>query len=314
MSIPTILRTVFPFIAAGAGAAVIYLVAQMFFGMQSGAAKAVTDFRTPDEPKVKGDKRIGFGTKEHRIQLAFQGYGLDVAGWEQFAVYLAIAVIAVGIAIPVVLLHLPFVLLLLAPFLGFVIVNATIDSKWSDMRMGIEKEIPTLLIRLSSLLKANPNVIETLSTVAQGLDPEKPLKAWIERLADKMHKSGQAGLQEMQAEAKRVSPSLLLTVILIGRAWETGGKGYGDALRLASDNLGDLMETRSQAHAVAAGAWGTSRTFLLALGVTLVSVLLNPVSKPAFSTPFIQVALGMAIIWGGFGYWQIQDAINLVTE
>ncbi|HNT25579.1 MAG TPA: hypothetical protein PKM21_14500 [Anaerolineales bacterium] len=312
--IPSILKSVFPFVAAGAIATIIYLIAQMIYAVRSGAARAVTDFRSVSEPKVKGDKRVTFGTKEHRIQMAFKGYGLDVGGWEQPAVYLAIAVIAVGIAVPVVFLRLPFVLLLLAPFLGFVIVNAVIDGKWSDTRMSMEKEIPTVLIRLSSLLKANPNVIETLGTVAQGLDPEKPLKVWIERLTEKMHKSGQAGLKEMQDEAELISPSLLLTVVLVGRAWETGGKGYGEALRLASDNLADLMETRSQAQAVAAGAWGTSRTILMALGVTLLAVLLNPVSRPSFSTPLIQAALAVAVIWGGFGYWQIRDAINLVTE
>jgi len=65
---------------------------------------------------------------------------------------------------------------------------------------------------------------------------------------------------------------------------------------------------------VAAGAWGTTRTILLALGFTLGAVLVNPVSKPAFQTPLLQLGLLLVVVWGGFGYWQIRDAIASVTE
>jgi hypothetical protein len=118
----------------------------------------------------------------------------------------------------------------------------------------------------------------------------------------------------MQVEAHSISPSLLLAVVEIGRLWETGGQGYTDALRLASENMADLIETRSQAHEVAAGAWGTARTILLALGFTLGSVLVNPISKPAFQMPALQFGLLAAVAWAGLGYWHIRDMIATVAD
>jgi len=126
--------------------------------------------------------------------------------------------------------------------------------------------------------------------------------------------SGKGCLDEMQRQAQQISPALLLVVVEIGRLWETGGKGYSDALRQASENLASLVETRSQANAVAAGAWGTTRTILIALGFTLGMVLVNPISKPAFQQILMQIALLAMMFWGGLGYWQIKDAINSVTE
>ncbi len=56
---------------------------------------------------------------------------------------------------------------------------------------------------------------------------------------------------------------------------------------------------------MAAGAWGTTRTILIALGFTLGMVLVNPISKPAFQQPLMQVALlamieGYAPSYGGY--------------
>ena len=150
--------------------------------------------------------------------------------------------------------------------------------------------------------------------MADGLDPEKPLRTWVKRLAASLQAGGKHGLEEMQVEAQSISTSLLLAVVEIGRVWETGGQGYTDALRIGSENMASLMETRSQAHAVAEGAWSTARTILLALGFTLGSVLLNPISKPAFATPIMQFGLLAAIAWAGLGYWQIRDMIAVVTE
>ena len=108
--------------------------------------------------------------------------------------------------------------------------------------------------------------------------------------------------------------ALLLAVVEIGRLWETGGGGYIEALRLAAVHMAELMETRLQASAVAAGAWGTARTILLALSFTLGAVLVNPVSKPAFQTPLMQGVMLAALVWAGFGYWNIKDAITAVAD
>ncbi len=313
--ISIILRSfVFPALAAGALAWIgWYLLKGALASSKTGAERALEDFSQVQAPK-KTDNDARMGSQEYKIRLAFSAYGLDVSGWEQIAVYLAYAIAGIGLSAAVVIAGLPLVLVLAAVFIGFVGVNALVDSKWDTQRLEIEREIPVMLTRLSSLLKANPNLIETLDNIAEGLDPQKPLKDWVRRFASKLQSSGRKGLEEMQEEASGISPSLMLAVVEIGRLWETGGSGYGEALRLAAGNMSDLMETRSQANAVAVGAWGTARTILLALGFTLGMVLINPVSKPFFSTTLMQIALLATLIWGGIGYWNIKDSINEVLE
>jgi len=305
-------------LAAGALGGLAWSLAGLGFARRRSAAeKAMSAFNAarrgqPREPGAPGPAPLG--SQAYKISLAFAAAGCNVRGWERQALYLAYALTGLVLALPVLLLGLPFVLLLGSPFLGFVAVNALIDSRWQAVQMGFEREVPTLLSRLASLLKANPNLIESLGTVARGLDPGKPLQAWVVRLADELHGRGPAGLLAMQREAEGISPALLLAVIEIGRMWETGGGGYSEALRLTALNLSDLLETRSQAFAVGVGAWSAARTILLALGFTLAVVLVNPVSKAYFTTPLIQAALLLVMVWGGIGYWNIRDAIHDVME
>ena len=309
-----IIRTVvFPAIAAGAAAWVFwYLIRDVLASAKSAPEKALDEYFRQKEKKDTSEVKMG--SPEYKLRLAFSSVGLDVSGWEKVALYIAYVIAAVVVIIPTVTFGMPFALIIGLPFIGIVSVNAYVDSRWDEVKGNIEKEIPVMLNRLSSLLKANPNLIETMENISEGLDPDKPLKAWILRFANKLQSSGRKGLTDMQEEASLISPSLLLAVVEIGRLWETGGSGYSEALRMTAGNMADLMETRSQAMAVATGAWGTTRTILLALGFTLTMVMVNPASKPFFSTPLMQLALLGVMIWGGMGYWNIRDDINEVVE
>ncbi len=307
-------HSLLPWTAAAAIAWIGSILAEGLLALgRTQVEKALADFSRP-AASIRNSQEIRMGTPEYKIHLGFRKLGLNVAGWEQVALYAGCALAAVTLAVPVLFLGLPLLLLPAAPFLGYVALSAFIDNQWQAVCWNIDRELPTMLSRLSSLLKANPNLIETLDNVAEGLDPDKPLQYWIRRFAGQLQSAGRQGLEEAQAEALPISPALLLAVVEIGRLWETGGAGYIEALRLASANLADLMETRSQANAVAAGAWSTARTILLALSFTLGAVLVNPVSKPAFQTPLMQGMMLAALIWAGFGYWNIKDAIGAVVD
>lgn len=311
----TLIRSLAPLAAAGALAYALYLgFGALLAGMQSGASKALAGYYAQPENPNSGQSGPPMGSREYRIRLAYEAYGIPVAGWEELAVTLTIGVLSVLVAGAIWIAGLPPVLMLAAVFIVYTMVSAFVEGRWDVQRLDLEKEIPSMLTRLSSLIKANPNLIETLDNVAEGLDPKKPLKPWLKRLANRLQAAGARGLHEMQQEAERISPSLLLAVVEIGRMWETGGKGYTDALRMASDNMASLMETRSQANAVALGAWGTARTILIALSITLGTVMLNPISKPAFQMPAIQLLLIGAVVWGGIGFWRIRDMIAEVTD
>ncbi len=309
-----ILHPISQFLAAASLAWIGYrLSSALRAAFRTQAEKALAEYSQPNTP-ARNPSPARMGSPEYKIRLAFSGFGLNVTGWETPALYGACAAAGVALAVPIWLAGLPLALIPAAPFLGYVAIHAYVDGRWETMRLQMDRELPTMLMRLSSLLKANPNLIETLDNVAEGLDPAKPLQGWIRGFAARLQAGGRQGLQEAQAEAQGISPGLLLAVVEIGRLWETGGGGYIEALRQSAANMADLMETRSQASAVAAGAWGTARTILLALSFTLGAVLVNPVSKPAFQTPLMQGVLLAALVWAGLGYWNIQGAIAAVVE
>jgi hypothetical protein len=279
---------------------------------RTGPARALADYMAGSRAEERSDPLMG--SRRYQIGLAFSAFGLDVSGHEETALYLAYGVLGLALWLPLYLFHFPTAIWLAAPFLAYVAVNAVIDGKWTEMRLELEKELPTFLMRLASYLQTSPNLIQGLDEVAEGLDPQKPLKAWMQRLAGELQAGGKAALERMQEEAGGISSSLLLAVVEIGRLWETGGQGYTQALKLAAENMADLLETRAQAHAVAAGAWGTARTILLALALTLGVTLSNPISRPAMNMPLIQFALLFAMVWAGIGYRQIKDLVDSVVE
>lgn len=314
MDISAMLKVALPILAAGTAAFIVYRLVGLVATQRSGAARALADYTALSQKSSGHGKTAMMGSKAYQIGLAFSSYGLHVSGWEETALLLAYALAGLCLVLPLMFLGFPLAICLAAPFLAYVMVNAFVDGKWSQVRMDLEKELPTFLLRLSSFLQASPNLIQALDEVAEGLDPEKPLQAWMKRFAAELQATGKGGLERMLEEAGDISPSLVLAVVEIGRLWETGGQGYTRALKLAAENMANLLETRAQAHAVAAGAWGTARTILIALSITLGATLTNPVSRPAMNTPLVQIALLFALIWAGLGYGQIKELVDSIVE
>ena len=309
--IDALIRTLAPTLAAGALAYLVYLLVRQVIAIRTGPSRALTDYMASPESRSQAAQ---MGSDKYCIGLAFSAYGFDVSGREETARNLAYGLATLVLLIPLWLFQLPAALWLAPPLIAYVLVNMLIDNQWQAVRVALEKELPTFMMRLSSHVQASPNLIAAIDRVAEGLDPEKPLQDWMKRLAGALQARGRTGLERMQAEAAQISPSLALVVVEIGRMWATGGAGYGQALKLAAGNLANLLETRAQAHAVGAGAWGTARTILIALSITLGGVLTNPVSRPAMSAPLVQIALLLMLAWGAFGFWRIRDMINAVVE
>lgn len=314
MELSTLLKVALPVLAAGTVSFIVYRLVGFMSAQRFGVARALAEYTAGSQKSTSDGKTAVMGSKPYKIGLAFSSYGLNVSGWEETALLLAYGVAGLGLVLPLMFFGFPMAIWFAAPFLAYVMVNAVVDSKWSQVRMDLEKELPTFLLRLSSFLQASPNLIQALDEVAEGLDPEKPLQGWMKRLASELQATGKGGLERMLEEAGGISPSLVLAVVEIGRLWETGGQGYTRALKLAAENMANLLETRAQAHAVAAGAWGTARTILIALSITLGATLTNPVSRPAMNTPLVQIALLFALIWAGIGYGQIKELVDSIVE
>jgi hypothetical protein len=306
----SMLRPFLPYLAGLALAWVAYLLTCFFLALLKGSERAMLDFTT--QPTHAGSE-VRLGSQAYRLRLTFAGFGLNVAGWERQAQILAWLLLSLGMLLPMLLTGIPFLIWLVSPVLAWVVLNSLIQGKWDRFRNRMEKEIPLLLTRLSGSLQTNPNVIEALNEEAENLEPGGPLQTWIFRLVQGMQTRGTAFLQEMQVEAAEVSPALLLVVVEIERLVETGGQGYAQAFRLTADSLSGVLETRLEAFAVAAGAWGTVRLIALAMGGALASILLNRTLSLGDS-PLVQLAILLAIAWAGIGWWYIGDLIRQATQ
>ncbi len=251
---------------------------------------------------------VVFGSKAHRVRTAFTELGLSVAGWEEVAVW---AGRIVGGLAAVVLLWLVLNLPPLTAALGFpagmVAFDAWLDERWRRMRMQVEEEIPSLLVRLAAAVKVTENVPIVLSEVSETLAPKKPLRQWLLRLLKNMQTQGpSAALRQAREEAQILSPSLLVVVALLERFVETGGKGFVEAFDAAAANLSDVLDARVNARSKGASAQGT--VFIVA-GVTLV-MMVSVLRGGLAPGPGVQMLFGVVILWMTVGMMVVRRMIQ----
>ncbi len=301
-----------PYLMAGSLAALVYFAFSALRRRGNSAARVLADYYQPLNTEEK--QSIRTGSFEHRMRLAALRYHMNVAGKEKLFFYGVAALISLVLLTFLTLAGVPVGMYLLAPLGGYFTARGQVNSAWSKMRLVLEKELPTFLLRMSATIQATPNVPEAVADVADSLDPSGPLRAWMLRLLAALQAQGRKGLEEMQAEAAAISPSLLMAVMELGRLWETGGSGYVEAFRLAADNLSTILGERATAAAKADGAWGTVRVILLALGGTLVMILSSSASSRLFNTPLMQIGLLLAAGWAALGWSVIGDMIREVME
>lgn len=279
---------------------------------QVGRARTTRTLADYYQPLTPQEDTVRTGSLEHKIRLAALQYRLNIAGRELMYYYAAMAAVALAILAFLVVLGVPAALYLLAPVVGWAVVSSQVNGAWHNMRLALEKELPTYLLRMSATIQATPNVPEAIKDVTTSLDPTGPLQAWMKRLLSAIYVGGRKGLDEMREEAAAISPSLMLGVMALERLWETGGSGYVEAFRLASENLASILEGRAMAAAKADGAWGTIRLILLALGGSLVAAMTS--GAELFNTPLVQIGLLAALVWAAIGWVVIGDMIREVME
>jgi len=306
------LQSLFPILAAVCAAVIVYGLLSWLFNRRPSSDALLRDFGSQQEAAVITETRVG--SQEHKIRMAFAGYGFDVSGRELFSLYLIIGVIGLALAIAVAAFGMPPLFWLAGPAVAYFGVNGMVNGKWNKMRMAMEKEIPSFLMNLSSVIQLNPNVIQALEDASLSLNPKGHLKPWIDRLVHALQSRGKKGMDEMLAEAGDISSSLLLVVVEIGRLWETGGQGYAQSFQMVSENLAGILEGRSKAFSKADGAWGTIRVIVLALGGAIFLAFSTPGSSELFRTLAAQIAIVVAVAWAGFGFTYIGDLIRESVE
>jgi hypothetical protein len=300
---------VIPFVASLAAAAIVYLAVSWGLNLFQlwGAGDRLVRFVGPEEDE--GDE-IEIGSEVYKIRLAFSRFGLDVKGKEAAALLATRVLFGAVLALAIWWGGFPPLTVIGGPVVGLLAVGSFIEGAWGKMRREIEAETPTFLSRIVGTVQTEPNVLRTLEDVAETLNPEGPLQAWLHRLVAQLSGGGRPAFQAMLDEAEAISPSLGLAIFEIGRMWETGGEGYTHAFARAAENLLGILDSRAQATAKAAGAKSAIRVVLGALIVVTMVMLRNPTLAPSMHSPLVQITyLGIAV-WVTIGWFQINNMIE----
>jgi hypothetical protein len=306
------IQSFFSLVAAICAATIVYSLLSWLLSRPPAIARSLQDYALTPQPANLSDAPIG--SPAHKIRLAFAGYGLDVNGHEQLSLYLTIGILGLGLVIGAAAIGLPPLFWLGGPAIAYFAVNSLVKGKWNQVCTALEKEIPSFLMNLSSVVQLTPNVIQALEDASLSLDPKGYLRPWIERLVHALQSQGKKGLDEIRTEAGDISPSLLLAVVEIGRLWETGGQGYSRSFQMVAENLGSILESRARALSKAAGAWSTIRVIVLALGGAILLAFSAPGSSALFRTATAQIAILFAVAWATFGFSYIGDLIHETVE
>ena len=306
-------------LAAGAGVYVFFslLVNRISTNSQAESLRAYYRQRgvaSTDDPSAANPGVVQIN-EASKTRLAFLRIGLDVSGKEDLATYGLMALVGVPGIFAFHAFHLGWLIAIAGgAVLGYAITNGFINAQWEKVRLEIEKEIPTFLRNLSGILKAEPNILEALSSAREALDPEKPLAAWIETFITRVQRQGNVAFDKLLPEANSISPSLALVVFEVQRMGETGGAGYTAAFHETARNLNEILDVKGQATAVASGKKNIALVIIGAAVFGLGYILSAPVGTAVYlENPLFKIGLVLAIAWGAYGWSYIQQMIREAT-
>lgn len=253
-----------------------------------------------------------YGSQEFKIRLAFAKYHITVTKNEYL--YLNLARLGMGVLVSLALLlifNLPPGASAAGMIGGLMIVNTLAGTAWTEMCGNIDREIPIFLSGFTSTIQVNPNVMQAVEEETTVLQAGGPLQKWLrERFLRLGQEKGVSAVEELVAEAFRISNALGVMVFLIGRLWRTGGMEWARSFALASANLEGVMEARIMGLAAGQSAKGAVKVII---GVTLAVVIVlarNPLFTSAMHSLLVQAVYGVGIITMIFGYGYMGNMID----
>jgi hypothetical protein len=315
--IPFALAFIIPFLGAAALAWAGYLLGKWFspeFRQFRFGSKNRLD-RFLDERAAKGAPKssVSIGSNEHKIRIAFASIKVDAAGSEEYYMTLATVAIGVGFMLVLMLIGLPFITSLSGLLAGRVFLDGWITRSWSKVRADMESELPSLLLRLSSILQTTPNVPSALETVSSTLKRNGPLRTWAMETAARMHSEGYGVMDDIREHAAGISTSLAIATELIGRVWTTGGEGYAKAFGAAADNLESVLDARVEARSKGTGAQGTVNILTVMTFFMIGFMMKSDAMADAVSMMIVQVLYAGITLLIVYGHKQVSELIDSVV-
>jgi hypothetical protein len=314
--IPFSLTIIVPILGALALAWAGYLLGRQYlpeFKFKLGSKSRLDNFL--DDRAAKGTARssVQIGSWEHKVRIAFTSLKIDAAGSEEYYMTLATVVVGAGFMIMLMLIGLPFITSLAGLLAGRVFLDGWVTRSWNKVRADMESELPSLLLRLSSILQTTPNVPSALETVSTTLKRNGPLRTWAMETAARMHSEGYGVMDDVREHAAGISTSLAIAAELIGRVWTTGGEGYAKAFGAAADNLESVLDARVEARSKGTGAQGTVNILTVMTFGMIAFMMKSDAMADAVSLLIVQVLYAGISLLIVYGHRQVSELIDSVV-
>jgi len=217
-------------------------------------------------------------------------------------------------ALVILLAGWPLVIALGAGGLGYMLVAAWLEGRWSNFQVKIEEDLPTFVAQLAGILQITDSASVALTEVVQSMPQKTPLRIWMERFTTGVQLYGPVYAERVREKAAEISPSLGLTVFFIGRMSETGGGQFADAFTTVADELSAILEARAVAASKAASA---KQNIHMMIGIlAFISALLfrSPEIREGFQIPQVQIIAIVALLAMVGGYVYMTGMINEALE
>lgn len=212
------------------------------------------------------------------------------------------------------LLGLPWVPALGGGALGYVLTDSFLTSRWRQVRVQMEQELPTFVARLAGTLLVTASPQKALAEVTDTLSEESLLRSWLLRMMANARLDGQKVIEQARGEAAQISPSLALVVFELGRFFETGGAGFAKAFSATAEELSAILEARAVAGSKAESARGAVLMMLAIMGGILFLMLSSPNIRQGFDNPTVQMIAFAALAAMGGGYVFLNGMIDEALE
>jgi hypothetical protein len=301
------LSIMLPAAASGLLSYMVYFIARMIVNRPPRSQRRIANILGEE----KSGNVVSFGSKEHKIRMAFIKYGMDVSGWEESAIWVGRIVMGVLVGAVILLIGLPPLVATVGAFSGAIIMNGFIDGAWSKVRMSVEGEIPLFLTGLSSTIQVTPNLLAAVEDESNSLDPEGSLKPWLRtRFLKEGQANGPAAIESLVEEAFGLSESLGIVTFLVGRMWRTGGSEWINAFDQASRNIENVLDARINAQAAGDTAKGSVKIVALMNIVVIVMMVRNPNFADSLANPLVQIIYAVAALMMIFGWFFINKMVD----
>jgi pilus assembly protein TadC len=300
------------FIALGAGAIVFLLGLWRY---QHDAAASQDAQRAIDKKRIEALPQVDPASAEYRLAAA--GLRSDHPQVMWIILHYVPPILAF---IAVLLIGFPFAVGVAAAALGYLIPRLWIEGQIKGRGRRIDQELPMTYVRLSSILRANPEVAQALIETANSIEIERggsvtPLSGELRLTASEMLTKTigrEAALQRLQRRAPSTSLSNL--GLLLERLSQTaagaGNSRFFAAFESAAQNVQAIIEARETARSKASMAMRSAQMIPLMLIIMTVSLMNSPTTRESFASPIVQIVMALAVVLMFIGYTFMSDMVR----